>query len=109
MGARYNGIGISFRALTSLSTTISNWLTSPCIITLTGTFLLAGILLGLEAMSVVLLPLLRLFLILGGLVAGESSKVARPSSSSSSSPFGWSKIDRPGMVAEKKLYLRKEP
>ena len=66
-------------------------------ITFTGTFLF---LLGLDAVSVVLLALLRLFVILGELgCKPPSSRVAAPSSSSSSIPLSWSWHDSPGMVA----------
>jgi len=66
-------------------------------ITFTGTFLFLP---GLDAMSVVLLALLRLFVILGELgCKSQFSGVAAPSSSSSSIPVSWSWHDYPGMVA----------
>jgi len=56
---------------------------------------------GLDAVSVVLLPLLWLVVILGGLVWKPESSIAAAttSSSPSSNPVSWSNDERPGMVA----------
>ena len=66
-------------------------------ITFTETFLFLS---GLDAVSVVLLALLQLFVILGELgCKSQFSGVAAPSSSSSSILVSWSWHDSPGMVA----------